>query len=151
MSDATDESQEEEVNLEVPNVPTKTSQTRPEKDISLGAIPRTPKRNQWSEGSTSTPVVTRPNLITPKIKERWIVGVKGSDSVLVIPGEIQIAEVDSSPRRRESHRIAPSEATSNQSVRVQPPRNAKLSKTPQSVKVSIKETNSRNSRTKRSK
>ena len=60
--------------------------------------------------------------------------MKGSDSVLVIPGEIQATTVDSSPKRRESHRIAPSEAANNQSVRVQPPRNAKLSKSPQSVK-----------------
>ena len=133
MSDATDESQEEGANLELPDVPTKTSQTRPEKDISLGAIPKTPNRNQWSEGSTSTPVVTRPKLITPKIKERWIVGVKNSDSVLVIPGEVQTAEVESPPKR-EGQKIAPNVAMSNQSVRVQPPRNAKITKTPQSVK-----------------
>ena len=66
MSDATDESQEEGANLELPDVPTKTSQTRPEKDISLRAIPKTPNRNQWSEGPTSTPVVTRPKLIPQK-------------------------------------------------------------------------------------
>jgi len=106
MSDATDESQEEGANLELPDVPTKTSQTRSEKNISLGAIPKTPNRNQWSEGPTSTPVVTRPKLITPKIKERWIVGVKNSDSVLVIPGEVQTAEVESPPKR-EGQKIAP--------------------------------------------
>ena len=80
------------------------------------------------------PVVTRPKLITPKIKERWIVGVKGSDSVLVIPGKTKAMTLDSSPKRKGSHKVAPSEAASKQSVRVQPPRNAKSSKSPQSVK-----------------